>query len=112
MDRSDTHDRSPWNTRRLLLYGPVALVGTLGVTVLVLYLVAVLPPSLPLFLLFLFVGLLAIVAAPSLIVVTLDTARDRMKRKWQRKQRTAYSDRVLDKIRRLVLLASPGDASS
>lgn len=69
----DTPDRRPWNRYRVLLYGSAMVVGTLGVTVVVLSLVAVLPSSLPLFLVFLFVGLLAIVAAPSLMVLALDT---------------------------------------
>lgn len=72
---SDIHDSRTRTSLRVLLYGAAVLVGTLGVTTVVLYLVAVLPPSLPLFLVFLFVGLLAIVAAPSLVVWALDAVR-------------------------------------
>lgn len=66
------HDRQLWNRPRVLLCGATMVVGTLGVTIGVLSLIALLPPSLPLFLGFLFVGLLAIVAAPSLNIVVLN----------------------------------------
>lgn len=76
MSALDIHDRRLWNRSRVLLYGSAMVVGTLGVSIGVLFVVALLPPSLPLFLVFLFVGLLAIVAAPSLIVFALDTTFD------------------------------------
>lgn len=75
MDASDTYDRRLWNSLRVLLYGVAALVGTLGVAVGVLSLVAVLPSGLPLFLVFLFVGILAIVATPSVVVVAWGALR-------------------------------------
>lgn len=73
MAAPDIHDHRLWTHTRVLLYGAAMVVGTLGVTVGILSLIALLPPSLAVFLAFLFVGLLAIVAAPSLIVLALDT---------------------------------------
>lgn len=74
MNEPDTRDRRLWNNLRVLLYGVVALVGTLGVAVGVLSLVAVLPAGLPPFLVFLFVGILAIVATPSVVAWLFEAA--------------------------------------
>jgi len=74
MDASDIPDRRLWNGLRVLLYGVAALGGTLGVAVGVLYLVAALPAGLPLFLVFLFVGILAIVATPSVVAWLFEAA--------------------------------------
>lgn len=74
MNEPDTPDRRLWNSLPVLLYGVVALVGTLGVAAGVLSLVAVLPSGLPLFLVFLFVGILAIVATPSVVAWLFEAA--------------------------------------